>query len=293
MSDYEQEQQNLDDENQDLGNQEEGGEHRDDAAHPNTEEQNQEVEEFVVTYGDEEPKSESNDDEFNGQPAPHWVKELRREAKEGKRRIKELESQLSQNQKPQELVLGEMPKLEDYGFNEDDPEYKKAIENWAEKKVKLNDQERKKQAEQENATKAWQERLSDYEVKKNAVKTKVRGFDEAEELARDVLSETQQGILIHGAKNPELIIYHLGKNPEKAKELAGIKDPIQFAFAAANIDAQIKVQTRKPQTNPERKPSGSASLSSVIDSKLEALEKEADRTGDRSKVIAYKKSLKK
>ena len=27
--------------------------------------------------------------------------------------------------------------------------------------------------------------------------------------------------------------------------------------------------------------------------KLEALEKEADRTGDRSKVIAYKKSLKK
>lgn len=293
MSDYEQEQQNLDAENQDLGNQEEGGEHRDDAAQPNTEEQNQEVEEFVVTYGDEEPKNESNDDEFNGQPAPHWVKELRREAKEGKRRIKELESQLSQNQKPQEVVLGEMPKLEDYGYNEDDPEYKKAIENWAEQKVKLNDQERKKQAEQENATKAWQEKLSNYEVKKNAVKTKVRDFDEAEELAREVLNETQQGILIHGAKNPELIIYHLGKNPEKAKELAGIKDPIQFAFAAANIDAQIKVQTRKPQTNPERKPSGSASLSNVIDSKLESLEKEADRTGDRSKVIAYKKSLKK
>lgn len=293
MSDYEQEQQNLDPENQDLGYQEEGGEHRDDAVQPNTEEQNQEAEEFVVTYGDEEPKNESNDDEFNGQPAPHWVKELRREAKEGKRRIKELESQLSQNQKPQEVVLGEMPKLEDYGYNEDDPEYKKAIENWAEQKVKLNDQERKKQAEQENATKAWQEKLSNYEVKKNAVKTKVRDFDEAEELAREVLNETQQGILIHGAKNPELIIYHLGKNPEKAKELAGIKDPIQFAFAAANIDAQIKVQTRKPQTNPERKPSGSASLSNVIDSKLESLEKEADRTGDRSKVIAYKKSLKK
>lgn len=289
MSDYEQEQQNLDAENQDLGNQEEGGEHRDDAAQPNTEEQNQEADEFVVTYGDEEPKNESNDDEFNGQPAPHWVKELRREAKEGKRRIKELESQLSQNQKPQELVLGEMPKLEDYGYNEDDPEYKKAIENWAEQKVKLNDQERKKQAEQENATKAWQERLSDYEVRKNAVKTKVRDFDEAEELARDVLSETQQGILIHGAKNPELIIYHLGKNPEKAKELAGIKDPIQFAFAAANIDAQIKVQTRKPQTNPESKVTGSGSLSGATDSTLSKLRAEAQKTGDYTKVVAYKK----
>lgn len=290
MSDYEQEQQNLDTENQDLGNQEEGGEHRDDAEQPNTEEQNQEVEEFVVTYGDEEPKNESNDDEFNGQPAPQWVKDLRRKTKEGERRIKELESQLSQNQKPQEVVLGEMPKLEDYGYNEDDPEYKKAIENWAEQKVKLNDQERKKQAEQENATKAWQEKLSNYEVKKNAVKTKVRDFDEAEELARDVLNETQQGILIHGAKNPELIIYHLGKNPEKAKELAGIKDPIQFAFAAANIDAQIKVQTRKPQTNPERKPSGSAPLSGAVDAREIELEKKANQTGDRTELIKYRKS---
>ena len=55
----------------------------------------------------------------------------------------------------------------------------------------------------------------------------------------------------------------------------------------------MKVQTRKPQTNPERKPTGSAPISGAVDSKLEALEKEADRTGNRSKVIAYKKSLKK
>lgn len=287
MSDYEQEQQNLDAENQDLGNQEEGGEHRDDAAQPNTEEQNQEGEEFVVTYGNEEPKSESNDDEFNGQPAPQWVKDLRRKTKEGERRIKELESQLSQNQKPQEVVLGEKPTLESVGW--DSEEYETKLAEWYEQKRSHDDQERKKQAEQENATKAWQEKLSNYEVKKNAVKTKVRDFDEAEELARDVLSETQQGILIHGAKNPELIIYHLGKNPEKAKELAGIKDPIQFAFAAANIDAQIKVQTRKPQTNPERKPSGSAPLSGATDSTLNKLRAEAEKTGDYTKVVAYKK----
>lgn len=287
MSDYEQEQQNLDAENQDLGNQKEGGEHQDDAAQPNTEEQNQEADEFVVTYGDEEPKNESNDDEFNGQPAPQWVKDLRRKTKEGERRIKELESQLSQNKKPQEVVLGEKPTLESVGW--DSEEYETKLAEWYEQKRSHDDQERKKQAEQENATKAWQERLSDYEVKKNAVKTKVRDFDEAEELARDVLNETQQGILIHGAKNPELIIYHLGKNPEKAKELAGIKDPIQFAFAAANIDAQIKVQTRKPQTNPESKVTGSGSLSGATDSTLNKLRAEAEKTGDYTKVVAYKK----
>ncbi|MFW2042672.1 hypothetical protein ACG94V_21110 [Acinetobacter sp. ULE_I001] len=287
MSDYEQEQQNLDPENQDLENQEEGGEHRDDVAPPNTDTLNQEGEEFVVTYGDEEPKSESNDDEFNGQPAPQWVKDLRRETKEGKRRIKELESQLSQNQKPQEVVLGEKPTLESVGW--DSEEYETKLAEWHEQKRSHDDQERKKQAEQENATKAWQEKLSNYEVKKNAVKTKVRDFEEAEELARDVLNETQQGILIHGAKNPELIIYHLGKNPEKAKELAGIKDPIQFAFAAANIDAQIKVQTRKPQTNPESKVTGSGTLSGATDSTLNKLRAEAEKTGDYTKVVAYKK----
>mgnify|MGYP001506696023 CR=1 FL=1 len=181
--------------------------------------------------------------------------------------------------------------LESVGFDSD--EYETKLAEWFEQKRAHDDQEKQKKADQEKTNKAWQDRLTAYESKKADIKTKVRDFDIAEEQARDVLSQTQQGILIHAADNPELLVYHLGKNPEKAKTLAAIQDPIQFAFAAAKIDAQLKVQTRKPQTNPERKPSGSAPLSGVVDSKLEALEKEADRTGDRSKVIAYKKSLNK
>ncbi|SSR15012.1 Uncharacterised protein [Acinetobacter nosocomialis] len=110
---------------------------------------------------------------------------------------------------------------------------------------------------------------------------------EAEEIARDVLTQTQQGILIHAAEKPELLIYHLGKNPQKAKELAAITDPIQFAFAAAKIDAQIKMTARKPSTSPERKPSGSASYSGTTDTTLAKLQADADRTGDSSKVVAY------
>lgn len=117
-------------------------------------------------------------------------------------------------------------------------------------------------------------------------------FDEAEEFARDVLNQTQQGILIHAAEKPELLIYHLGTNPQKAKELAAITDPIQFAFAAAKIDAQIKMTARKPSTSPERKPSGSASLSGTVNSKLESLRAEAERTGDYTKVNEYKRKLK-
>lgn len=118
-------------------------------------------------------------------------------------------------------------------------------------------------------------------------------IQEAEDIARDVLTQTQQGILLHGAEKPELLVYHLGKNPQKAKELASITDPIQFAFAAAKIDAQIKMTARKPSTSPERKPSGSASLSGTTDSTLNKLRAEAEKTGDFTKVIAYKKQKRK
>ncbi|MEQ1105231.1 hypothetical protein [Acinetobacter ursingii] len=286
MSEQEQEQLNNDLENENQENHESEQkveqEHRDDEHS----DQNQD-EEYVVQFGDEEPVEESEEDQFNGQPAPQWVKEVRQENRDNKKRIKELEAQLSQQNKPSEIELGEKPTLESVGFDSD--EYETKLAEWFERKRAHDDQEKQKQADQEKANKAWQDRLNAYESKKADIKTKVRDFDIAEEQAREVLSKTQQGILIHAADNPELLVYHLGKNPEKAKTLAAIQDPIQFAFAAAKIDAQLKVQTRKPQTNPERKPSGSAPLSGVVDSTLEKLREEATRTGDFTKVVAYKK----
>lgn len=173
------------------------------------------------------------------------------------------------------------------------PEFEKQLIDWTAKKAKFEQQEAAKREEHEKAAKVWQDKLNSYEAKKTAIKTKVRDFDEAEEIARDVLTQTQQGILLHGAEKPELLVYHLGKNPQKAKELASITDPIQFAFAAAKIDAQIKMTARKPSTSPERKPSGSGSFINGPDKRLEELEREADRTGDRTKIIEYKRSLKK
>lgn len=299
MSEQDLEQQNelQDDENLDIETTE-GDEDRDDPE--STDEVTQEEgEEFDIVVGDEKPE-EQEEDNFHGQPAPEWlkkeraaIKEIRKQERARERRIKELEEQLNSKSKPEEIEVGEKPKIEDYGFDEDDPKYVEALEKWVERKVQVKEQERKKQEEQEKAQKVWQDKLNSYETKKTAIKSKVRDFDEAEELARDALSQTQQGILIHAAEKPELLIYHLGKNPQKAKELAAITDPIQFAFAAAKIDAQIKMTARKPSTSPERKPSGSASLSGTTDSTLNKLRAEAEKTGDFTKVIAYKKQKRK
>ena len=250
-----------------------------------------EDEEFVITVGDEEPEP-SDDDDFSGKPAPTWVKDLRKKEREARKRIKELEAQVQQA-KPTEkpIEVGPKPRLADFDYDEDD--FESAVEQWHERKRQVEQQQAAKQAEEEKAKQAWQQKMQSYEERRQNVASKVRDFEEVEEAAKDKLTATQQGILIHAAENPELILYHLGKNPKKAQELSEITDPIQFAFAAAKLDSQMKIQARKPSTQPERKPSGSAGLSGVVDQKLAQLEAKAAKTGDRTELIKYKKSLQK
>lgn len=250
-----------------------------------------EDEEFVITVGDEEPEP-SDEDDFSGKPAPTWVKDLRKKEREARKRIKELEAQVQQA-KPAEkpIEVGPKPKLSDFDYDED--QFESAVEQWHERKRQVEQQQAAKQAEEEKAKQAWQSKMQSYEERRQTVASKVRDFEEVEEAAKDKLTPTQQGILIHAAENPELIMYHLGKNPKKAQELSEITDPIQFAFAAAKLDSQMKIQTRKPSTQPEKKPSGSAGLSGVVDQKLAQLEAKAAKTGDRTELIKYKKSLQK
>ena len=76
------------------------------------------------------------------------------------------------------------------------------------------------------------------------------------------------------------------------KELAGIQDPVKFAFAVAKLEAQLKVTPkRKPTTKVEKMIKGSGSLAGTTDKKLDRLRAEAEKTGDLSKVHAYKRQL--
>ena len=285
------EEDNIDpiEDNQEDESQENSKETQDEANQ--SDDETSEDEEFVITVGDEDPEP-SDDDDFSGKPAPTWVKDLRKKEREARKRIKELEAQVQQA-KPADkpIEVGLKPKLSDFDYDED--QFESAVEQWHERKRQVEQQQASKQAEEEQAQQAWQTKMQSYEERRQTVAAKVRDFEEVEEAAKDKLTPTQQGILIHAAENPELIMYHLGKHPNKAKELAEITDPIQFAFAAAKLDSQMKIQTRKPSTQPERKPSGSAGLAGAVDQKLAQLEAKAAKTGDRTELIKYKKSLQK
>ena len=121
----------------------------------------------------------------------------------------------------------------------------------------------------------------------------MRDYEDAEAVALETFNVTQQGIVLQGSDNPALIIYALGKNTSKAKELASITDPVKFAFAVAKLETQLKVTNRKAAASPERTiNSGGGRISGSVDSTLERLREEALKTGDLSKVMAYKRGKK-
>jgi hypothetical protein len=239
-----------------------------------------EPEEVVITIGDEQPAQEE-------EAAPEWVRDLRKKNREDQRRIRELETKLQQVQEPQVAVprLGAKPKLEDFDY--DSGKYEAALDNWFNQKRQVDDfQSRVKQAEQQQMQQ-WQEKLNGYAAAKQSLK--VRDYDDAEHAVQETLNTVQQGVLLQGAENPAMIVYALGKNPAKAKELAKISDPVKFAFAVAKLEAQLKVQPRKTPPPPEGAIRSTAPISGTVDSNLDRLRAEAERTGDMTKVIAYRR----
>jgi hypothetical protein len=239
----------------------------------------EDTEEVVVSIGEEAPPPEEHT------PAPEWVKELRKTNRELQRQNRELQGKLQAaptENKP--VVIGNKPKLEDHDYDAD--KYEEALTNWFERKRQADDVNAKQEAEVMNQQQAWQAKLDGYGKAK--AELRVKDFEDAEEVAQQVFSITQQGVLLQGADNPALVVYALGKNLAKAKELAEIKDPVKFAFAVAKLEKDLKVTNRRQAPAPERIVTGTGRSSGAVDSTLERLREEAARTGNMTKVIQYR-----
>lgn len=241
------------------------------------------ADEVVVSIGDEQPPEEK--------PAPRWVKELRKSQRELARENRELKARLestaSTETKP--VQLGPKPTLDSCDY--DSERYEAELASWFERKRDADQAEQRARDAQDAQERDWRAKLDAYGKAK--AELKVRDYDEAEDAVRNLFDVTQQGVMLEGAENPALLVYALGKSPSKAKELAAIKSPVKFAFAIAKLEKELKVSTRTKQAPaPEKTVSGTARISGSVDSNLERLREEAARTGDISKVVAYKRQLK-
>ena len=236
--------------------------------------------EVVVSIGEEAPPQEEE------ARAPEWVRELRKANREKERKIRELEAKLNATAtETKPVALGPKPTLE--GCDYDSDEYEKKLADWYEQKREADAAEAQAREAAEAEAAAWQKKLDDYA--KARATLKVRDYEDAEATALETFNVTQQGIVLQGSENPALLVYAIGKNPKKAKELASINDPVKFAFAVAKLETQLKVTNRKAAASPERTiNSGGGRLSGAMDSTLERLRAEAEKSGDYTKVLQYK-----
>jgi hypothetical protein len=244
-----------------------------------------EEDEVIVSIGEEAPPQEEET------RAPEWVRELRKANREKERKIRELEAKLNAQAttETKPVVLSKKPTLEDCDYDSD--AYEQKLADWYEQKRSHDEAAAKAEAAKEEEAKAWQKKLDDYAKAKTSLK--VRDYEDAEATALETFNVTQQGIVLQGSDNPALLIYAIGKNASRAKELASITDPVKFAFAVAKLETQLKVTNRKAAPAPERAISSKGgSLSGSIDSTLERLRAEALKTGDLSKVVEYKRRQK-
>lgn len=237
----------------------------------------EESEDPVFTFGDEAaPASQEQDNSV--------IRELRAQNRELARKLKETAQVEAKAETPK---LPEKPTLESCDYDEE--AFEQNLTQWYEAKRQVEAAEKAKEEELKQQQEAQQQRLQAYQSR--AAELKVKDFKDVEEEVASVLSVAQQAILF-GADDTAALVYTLGKHPEKLKELASIKDPAKFAFAAAKLETQMKVTTRKPKVSPEGHVApGSGSLQGGSDQTLERLREEAEKTGDYSKVGRYRRQL--
>jgi hypothetical protein len=240
-------------------------------------------EEVIVSIEGESPTPEDN-------TAPEWVRSLRKNYRELQREKRELEEKLRSKEtvEPNPTILGKKPTLEDLDY--DAEKFEVELAKWYDQKREVEEANNKRAEAQLAQQQAWQQKLDTYGKAKADLR--VSDYDDAEASVQESFDLTQQGIILQGADNPAILIYALGKNPKKAKELSELKDPVQFAFAMGKLETQLKITSRKTTPPPpDKKVVGNASASSS-DDMLEKLRDEAARTGDFTKVVAYKRQLK-
>lgn len=245
-----------------------------------------ESDEVDVYIGDAPPPAEEKEQ------APEWVRELRKKSREDARRIRELEAKLAAQKEPAPAApkLGPKPSLKDDDVDYDAEKFEAKLAEWHEAKRKVDEANAEALKRQDAMVAEHRARLEGYAKAKTALK--VKDFDDAEEVVVGTLSIPQQDLLIKATDAPAVVVYALGKNPAKAKELAAITDPVKFVSAIAKLEAQVKVSNRKSPPPAEPTPSGTGRLSGT-DSTLEKLRAKAEKTGDYSEVVAYKAKLSK
>lgn len=243
--------------------------------------------------GDEEDDKPLED----GTPAPQWAKDLRKKARDDARELRRLEQERDEAlakaagngvQPPAAVVVGEKPTFE--GCDYDAEKFEAELMAWKDRKRAAEDAEK-------NRTKEQQDAIDAYAVKQGAYKTgatalKVQDFDASEKAVEAGLSKLQQSIIVKHAKNAALLVYALGKDAARLKEMGAIKDPVEFGVRLAQLESEVRT-VQRPKFKPEGRVSGGGTgVPATGANALEKARAAAEKTGDMTQVLKLRREAK-
>lgn len=245
--------------------------------------------EVEVTFG-EKPDDDAQDDDDGETPV---IRNMRKREREKDKKLRQVERELEQlrkAQQPQQQVpeLPPKPTLESCGW--DESEFEQKLIDWQKQASQVEQAKAKAQEQQQALVREAEAKRTAYQ--ENAKKLKVKDFADAEEEVVSIFDQNRQSILLEAADNPALLVYALGKNPAQLERLSKITNLAKFAAELGKLEKDLKVSkpTKPAPADTNLRSNAPASGSSK---KLAQLEADAERTGDRTKLIAYKKSLRK
>lgn len=247
-------------------------------ADADADQQQEETDELVIAFDGED----GGDDEADQPGDNNVVRQMRQKLREKDRELAELRKASA----PKPVELGPKPTLEECGYDED--AYDAALLKWQDDKRKADAEAAQATERQAAQSKLWEDAGKRYEQAKAGLK--VPDYADAEAEVEQALGPAS-AIIAMAANDPAKVAYALGKSPARLAELVKLKDnPIGLAAAIARIEGGIVVKKRTPPSV-DKPVQGSAPMPGGTDKKLAQLEKEADRTGDRTALLAYKREL--
>ena len=230
---------------------------------------------------------EDDDDESEDAKGEDTITYIRKANRKLAKEKRELERKLAEMQRPEQAdFLGDKPDLEDFDYDQE--KFAEALIEWNEKKRVIEAEQAKKREADEAANQAWIEKRDAYFERRNKVRND--DYEIMDDLVTETLTELQKNILIAASDDPVSDVYKLGNRPEELKRLSGIHDQIKFIYELGKLHSTQKgKEMAKAKPAPEKRVTGSAPKSVNHEAKLAQLREEADRTGDRTKVVAYRK----
>lgn len=222
-----------------------------------SEQAEEQLEEYSLRVGDEEISlTEEDDDHVDGQPAPQWVKDLRKNNREKEKELRELRRELEQVkskpvevQQPQSDTIPPKPTLESCEYDEE--AFEKAVTDWHENKSRVEQTQQQQQRQQQEYQQRFQQRVEAH--KQRASTLPVKDYQQMEEIVRDEVPDLHKEILIHCAdEGSELIAYGLGKSQQLRQRVAAETDPLRAAFLLGQISKQVSLAPKpKKAIKPE------------------------------------------